>query len=355
MIQKLQAILSVVKIAYSNTLLSIKRFFRCLKLRAKKRRHARRIKSSKLLYTHCKNCGHELKGKYCHACGQFASDINPSIDNFVWQYFENAFQFDGRAWMTIRNLFIHPGRLSSEFMAGHIRRYVFPLKLYMAVAVIFSFVILAVNDNNKDEKEIQQEIAIAAKDSIIYNQILSVQQLDSTQTARLKEVLNPGKIKKKNEKLSRSLISSSVNFAGRVPIIMMFAMPMFALFSMLFYRKRYKRYLPHLIFSIHVHTVFFLTIMLMLIMGSFYSTFVLYLLWAIFIWVVIYGYTAAKRFYGDGWGKVLFKNICLYSLYYVFCLIIFVLGFLINLCYDSWASGDGFMTPLNSGTGLINL
>ena len=26
-------------------------------------------------YTHCKNCGAELKGMYCHRCGQYALDV----------------------------------------------------------------------------------------------------------------------------------------------------------------------------------------------------------------------------------------------------------------------------------------
>lgn len=88
-------------------------------------------------YTHCKNCGTELKGMYCHNCGQYALDTEQPFWKYVKQYFENVYQFDSKVWQTMYNLFAHPGLLTNEFNAGKINSYVHPFRLYMFISVIF--------------------------------------------------------------------------------------------------------------------------------------------------------------------------------------------------------------------------
>lgn len=88
-------------------------------------------------YTHCKNCGTELKGMYCHNCGQYALDTEQPFWKYIKQYFENVYQFDSKVWQTMYNLFAHPGLLTNEFNAGKINSYVHPFRLYMFISVIF--------------------------------------------------------------------------------------------------------------------------------------------------------------------------------------------------------------------------
>ena len=52
-------------------------------------------------YSHCKNCGTELKGMYCHNCGQYALDIRQPFWKYLLQYFENVYQFDTKIWSTL--------------------------------------------------------------------------------------------------------------------------------------------------------------------------------------------------------------------------------------------------------------
>ena len=40
-------------------------------------------------YRYCKNCGTELKGMYCHECGQYAMDSRQPFWKYFLQYFEN--------------------------------------------------------------------------------------------------------------------------------------------------------------------------------------------------------------------------------------------------------------------------
>lgn len=88
-------------------------------------------------YTRCRNCGEELKGMYCHRCGQYALDIEQPFWKYLLQYFENVYQFDGKVWTTLWMLFRRPGYLTTEFCAGKIVSYVHPMKLLMFITVVF--------------------------------------------------------------------------------------------------------------------------------------------------------------------------------------------------------------------------
>lgn len=94
-------------------------------------------KKTRPAYTYCKNCGTELKGMYCHKCGQYALDVEQPFWKYIKQYFENVYQFDSKVWSTLWQLFRRPGFLTNEFNAGKIASYVHPLRLLMFITVLF--------------------------------------------------------------------------------------------------------------------------------------------------------------------------------------------------------------------------
>lgn len=94
-------------------------------------------KKTRPAYTYCKNCGTELKGMYCHKCGQYALDVEQPFWKYIKQYFENVYQFDSKVWSTLWLLFRRPGFLTNEFNAGKIASYVHPLRLLMFITVLF--------------------------------------------------------------------------------------------------------------------------------------------------------------------------------------------------------------------------
>lgn len=94
-------------------------------------------KKTRPAYTYCKNCGTELKGMYCHKCGQYALDVEQPFWKYLRQYFENVYQFDSKVWPTLWLLFRRPGFLTNEFNAGKIASYVHPLRLLMFITVLF--------------------------------------------------------------------------------------------------------------------------------------------------------------------------------------------------------------------------
>ena len=88
-------------------------------------------------YTHCLNCGAELKGKFCHICGQEAVSKTLTIRGFFSEYIGNAYNWDSKFSHTLLNLICRPGRLTNEFLSGKFISQVHPLKLNMFLLFVF--------------------------------------------------------------------------------------------------------------------------------------------------------------------------------------------------------------------------
>lgn len=104
---------------------------------------------SNLPYKHCLNCGTELKGMYCHACGQEAVDKAPSVGHFVLEYFNHAFVWDTKFFHTIWNLIRSPGYLTNEFLSGKFVSHEHPLKLNMFLLLVFATLFLIFSGTEK--------------------------------------------------------------------------------------------------------------------------------------------------------------------------------------------------------------
>lgn len=90
-----------------------------------------------LPYTHCLNCGEELKGCYCHNCGQEVVDKTPTVWGFIIEYLNNAFIWDTKFVKTLWTLISRPGHLTNEYIAGKFVSQEHPLKLNMFLLFVF--------------------------------------------------------------------------------------------------------------------------------------------------------------------------------------------------------------------------
>ena len=85
----------------------------------------------------CANCGAELKGEYCHECGQQIFNPNSSVKDMILEYLNNAYMWDTKLFQTLWQLVRRPGLLTNEYMSGKIIAYMHPLKLNMFLLFIF--------------------------------------------------------------------------------------------------------------------------------------------------------------------------------------------------------------------------
>ena len=87
----------------------------------------------------CRNCGAQLLGPHCHACGQAARNPFGRLRDAAADVFEAAFDVDGRILRTLRDLLV-PGRLAINYLAGRRARYVAPIRLFVVLSVLTCFV-----------------------------------------------------------------------------------------------------------------------------------------------------------------------------------------------------------------------
>ena len=78
----------------------------------------------------CLNCGTELVGAHCHACGQQAH-LHRTIGAFLHDLLHGALHFDGKTWRTLPMLVGKPGELTRRYIAGERARFVSPMALFL--------------------------------------------------------------------------------------------------------------------------------------------------------------------------------------------------------------------------------
>jgi hypothetical protein len=92
----------------------------------------------------CANCGTELMGAFCHACGQERGPGAVTIRALVAEVAHEVLSLDGRFVRTFRTLLFRPGVLTREYLAGHRVRYFAPFRLYLLVSAAHLALVAAV-------------------------------------------------------------------------------------------------------------------------------------------------------------------------------------------------------------------
>jgi hypothetical protein len=85
----------------------------------------------------CLNCGTETPGSYCPACGQLNIEPKQSVWHLINHFFSDITHFDGKFFVTVKDLFLKPGFLSREYMIGRRMSYLDPIRMYIFTSAIF--------------------------------------------------------------------------------------------------------------------------------------------------------------------------------------------------------------------------
>ena len=78
----------------------------------------------------CPNCGAELHGAFCSACGQ-PGHLHRTLGHMVEEFLHGILHFDTRAWRTLPLLVFRPGTLTREYIHGKRARYISPLAMFL--------------------------------------------------------------------------------------------------------------------------------------------------------------------------------------------------------------------------------
>ena len=103
----------------------------------KKKKSSEKLTPLNPPYEKCLNCGADLHGKYCHACGQEAIGMVPSIMKFIMVYINHTFVWDPRFFRTFKLLVTKPGQLTNDYFEGKHHSQEHPIKLNMFLLFVF--------------------------------------------------------------------------------------------------------------------------------------------------------------------------------------------------------------------------
>lgn len=312
----------------------VRRNAKCARIRRKRKRIAKRTVPA---YENCKNCGANLHGMYCHKCGQYALEINPSFWKYVNEFFQNTYQYDGRLVSTFRLLFTKPGKLTVEFDNGRINCYVHPLKLYMFVSIVFFSFIMAfvVEPFDQLKKEVAKEEPVIIDSNKPDSLISKADSVDLTQIGIDAEKITTDKTgvdKEKEKRDQREKINNVIDAVeSYTPMVMVCLIPLYAGLLRWHYRRTRKRYLSCFVFAIHIQTIMLLGASVLILFEKY--TDLSYVPTVILSVIFAYLVVASIRFFGVAWWKAILKSVVSILGYIFLSSIIVIAALVLGIIY----------------------
>jgi len=308
----------------------------------------------------CQNCGTETAGKFCPECGQDSRDHTVSARLLIQDFASDVFTYDSRFFRSFIPLIIKPGSLTAEYTRGRRIRYIPPLRLYVFVSLLFFFVLsmkvngqlreqgwfdhdpVAVDSTAVEEvinllpsvpdslptgenaaswiaKRLQDDFEQANIDSIRAVQSMSASSTwgsDEWHTSDWSTDSSPGSI---GDDFDKQAFVKGIQ--KLVPKFVFLLLPLFASLLALVYYRSNRKFIEHLVLSLHLHAFMFLLFTIAIISQTGWSALVVYL------WIHIYLLIALRRVYKQGWLKTCVKFFLLTSAYNIimFTLVISVI------------------------------
>ncbi len=269
--------------------------------------------ASSTLPDRCLNCREPLRGRFCHRCGQRASDLNQPLSQLLRELFSTIFAFDTRLWRTLRPLLFKPGLLTVDYNAGRRARYVPPLTLYVFISFVM-FVTLAMTGYSAvNVNERPNEVSEApAEDASQPNE-----EGPDAETASTEESLEDQEDESSEDEddengavglfLARFFEAYEQNperfdaaFRDDLARAVFLLVPVFALLLKVVYLKSGMLYVQHLILSFHVHSFAFLVLTVSTLLQTMLGSRSEALKPFVAVALVVYLFIALRRVYGGG-------------------------------------------------------
>ncbi|TNE65867.1 MAG: DUF3667 domain-containing protein [Alphaproteobacteria bacterium] len=89
----------------------------------------------------CRNCGAELTGPWCAACGQKHVPGRLSLPDMARNIAASLTELDSSLWRTVAELSRDPGRVTLNYIAGQRARYIGPVKFFLTVFAFYVFIL----------------------------------------------------------------------------------------------------------------------------------------------------------------------------------------------------------------------
>lgn len=220
----------------------------------------------------CANCGADLpltqSLRFCPHCGQETTLHPPSFWEFVHEFVGHYVALEGALWRTLALLLLKPGRLTREYFAGRRRRYVLPLRLYLSASFVFFVLVklLGAGDLN-----LQFAGALDAQGRPV--QVTSSPEY-AAELQQARDCLEQRSACAWSDRLGARLQlqfakaadapqATQQRLVAMAPYTVFLMLPVFAAIVQLAYRSRRMNYGAHFVFSLHMHSFWFVALLAM--------------------------------------------------------------------------------------------
>ena len=107
----------------------------------------------------CPNCGQSLlpTDNFCPNCGQQNHKLRLPFGHLVYEVVEGFTHFDGKLWVTLRDIFTRPGRVPLDFIEGRRQRHVPPIRLYIFISFLLFLLIGILNNSSSQRGALRNE------------------------------------------------------------------------------------------------------------------------------------------------------------------------------------------------------
>jgi hypothetical protein len=232
-----------------------------------------------VLESECLNCGAELRGDFCHVCGQKTASTRLGLHDVFHEVTHEFLHLDGKIITTLKVLITRPGQLTKDLVAGRRVRHVTPLRLYLTTSILFFFLAALIPS--------QGFVTFKDDDGRVL-----------TPTAE-------------QQRQADAITSQVIAIGPRVVFVLM---PLFALLTFAFYRRVEPHFVAHVYHALHVHAFAFLLFAVSAPLRPIDSV-GRGIGGVIGLWLFPYFYLSLRRFSGESWRRTIAKGTAIGVLY----------------------------------------
>lgn len=342
-------------------------------------------------HPYCLNCGFEFgpqHDNFCPVCGQENDDKRKQLIWFIQDFIEDVISIDNRLYKSIPPFLFYPGKLTLEYLEGRRKAYISPLRLFLTTSLLYFLVFTLILDKKSESKDdtfarkTLKENIVANKDKLVteINRVDSlVQAQDSLanlhqsttsfhKSPKKKEVSISTKILgapieeitrlmekpnmteeaildsvgMKKTFFNRLLINRTVQFTNLTPkqiiqnylqtvqLTILCIVPIFALILNIFYYRMY--YVSHLVFSLHVHSLWFFVLTALMVPAYLFGLEEEMLMLALIL-MIIYNYQAFRKVYAQSPWLTIFKLFCFVVFYFILLVMTLLLTLVVSFFF----------------------
>ena len=262
----------------------------------------------------CRNCGaaavsQQPPARYCGQCGQETALHPPTLGEFVHEFVGHYVALEGALWRTLALLLLQPGRLTREYFAGRRRRYVLPLRLYLSCSFLFFLIVKLMPAAPVPLKPGAMTPAQAiAQDGVLVDEEGDFAEClkPGADCGAVRSAIARAAQRWKHDPQAADHFKS--RFVATVPYAVFLMLPVFAAIVMLAYRGRRMRYGEHVVFSLHMHSFWFLAALAIWLLPDAAAD-------GVQLLALGYGVWALRAVYGGRWPATVARAILISALY----------------------------------------